>query len=305
MAERLPATHGARLAATEAPAPRIAAFEILNGESEGEDQEHDDTDAAAESDGGNQVFRYIGDQDSSNAWQSVSASDPHAVLTGPRPRKPSRPASWIRPIASTRRGSASAEAGCRCLKRIAVGCRTNVWGVDPAGAGWADGRSFTFKRSLEGRPELVWRHLTGPSLLAHWWTPQDLRVSELVFEARAGGRIVQEYRDAQDTSGSDTVAGRAEGVVEDVRPGERLACRLSPLLPDGTPAFTAHIDMRLGPGEGGTNIEVVWRITDRTVGSADFIAGIKTGFGQSLDKLAKIFAADPHDNNSTDTRSTK
>lgn len=171
--------------------------------------------------------------------------------------------------------------------------------------GWADGRSFSFRRSLTGRPELVWRHLTEPSLLARWWTPHDLRVSELVFEAREGGRIVQEYRDVEDADGSDLVAGRAEGVVDDVRPGERLAYRLSPQLPDGGPAFTAHVALDLRPTGTGTDLDVHWRITDSTVDSADFIAGIEIGFGQSLDKLAATLAADPHDTDSTDTRSTQ
>ncbi|MER6917983.1 metalloregulator ArsR/SmtB family transcription factor [Streptomyces spiralis] len=172
-------------------------------------------------------------------------------------------------------------------------------------AGWADDRSFTFHRSLTGRPELVWRHLTEAVLLAHWWTPQDLRVSELVFEARPGGRIVQEYRDAEDADGSDLVAGRAEGVVDDVRPGERLAYRLSPLLPDGRLAFTAHVDMSLGPTDTGSDLDVRWRITDSTIDSADFIAGIEIGVGQSLDKLAATLAADSHDTDSTDIRSMK
>ncbi|WP_030185494.1 metalloregulator ArsR/SmtB family transcription factor [Streptomyces sp. NRRL S-813] len=172
-------------------------------------------------------------------------------------------------------------------------------------SGWADDRSFTFHRSLTGRPELVWRHLTEAVLLAHWWTPEDLRVSELVFEARPGGRIVQEYRDAEDADGSDLVAGRAEGVVDDVRPGERLAYRLSPLLPDGRLAFTAHVDMSLGPTDTGSVLDVRWRITDSTIDSADFIAGIEIGVGQSLDKLAATLAADSHDTDSTDTRSMK
>ncbi|MET8339996.1 metalloregulator ArsR/SmtB family transcription factor [Streptosporangium canum] len=180
--------------------------------------------------------------------------------------------------------------------------------------GWADGRSFRFLRSLTARPELVWRHLTETALLARWWTPDDLRVSELVFEARPGGRIVQEYRDAEDADGSDLVAGRAEGVVDDVRPGERLAYRLSPLLPGGGLAFTAHLDLILRPIDTGTDLDVRWRITDSTVDSADFVAGIEIGFGQSLDKLAATLAADPHDTDdtttshdtgSTPTRSTK
>lgn len=169
--------------------------------------------------------------------------------------------------------------------------------------GWADGRSFSFRRSLTGRPELVWRRLTEPSLLARWWTPHDLRVSELVFEAREGGRIVQEYRDVEDAS--DLVAGRAEGVVDDVRPGERLAYRLSPLLPDGGLAFTAHVALDLRPTGTGTDLDVHWRITDSTVDSADFIAGIEIGFGQCLDKLAATLAADPHDTDSTDSTDTR
>jgi uncharacterized protein YndB with AHSA1/START domain/DNA-binding transcriptional ArsR family regulator len=180
--------------------------------------------------------------------------------------------------------------------------------------GWADSRAFSFHRSLAGSPALVWRHLTEASLLRRWWTPDDLRVSELVFEAREGGRIVQEYRDAEDADGSEPVAGRAEGVVDDARPGERLAYRLSPLLPDGGPAFTAHVSFGLRATDTGTELDVDWRITDSTVDSADFIAGIEIGFGQSLDKLAANLA-DPNEGitqdatqdatGDTDMRSTK
>ncbi|MFP8942213.1 metalloregulator ArsR/SmtB family transcription factor [Streptomyces fenghuangensis] len=181
--------------------------------------------------------------------------------------------------------------------------------------GWADDRSFHFHRSLPGHPEIVWRHLTEPSLLARWWAPDDLRVCELVFEAREGGRILHEYRDAEDVDGSDPIAGRAEGTVDDVRPGEHLAYRLSPLLPEGGPAFTAHVGLGLRPtdtGTGtGTDLDVRYRITDSTVGSADFIAGIEIGFGQSLDKLAAALAADTRGTadgdsaDSIDTRSEK
>ncbi|ADB30248.1 transcriptional regulator, ArsR family [Kribbella flavida DSM 17836] len=164
--------------------------------------------------------------------------------------------------------------------------------------GWADGRVFRFHRSLTGRPDVVWRHLTEADLLARWWTSDDLRVSELVLEARPGGRFVLEYRDAED-DGSDVVAGRAEGVVDDVTDGERFAYRLSPLLPDGSVAFTAHVDLTLRPTDAGTDVDVLYRITDSTVDSADFVAGIEIGFGQSLDRLATTIAT-----TTTHTRST-
>ncbi|WP_329520605.1 metalloregulator ArsR/SmtB family transcription factor [Spirillospora sp. NBC_01491] len=169
------------------------------------------------------------------------------------------------------------------------------------GSGWADGRSFRFLRSLTGSPELVWRHLTEAGLLARWWAPDDLRVSELVFEAGPGGRIVLEYRDAEDADGSDPVAGRAEGVVDQARPGEHLAYRLSPRLPDGGLAFTSHLDIGLRPTGTGTDLDVHWRITDSAVDSADFVAGIEIGFGQSLDRLAAILAADSPDTDDTNT----
>lgn len=176
------------------------------------------------------------------------------------------------------------------------------------GPGWADGRSFRFHRSLAGPPDLVWRHLTEPSLLARWWAPDGLRVADLVFEARPGGRIVLEYRDAEDIDGSEPVVGRAEGIVGDVRTGERLGYRLSPLLSGGGIAFTGHLDLDLRSTEDGTDLEVLYRIADSTVDSADFIAGIEIGFGRSLDRLAETLTADTHTNDSTehdtDPRST-
>ena len=164
--------------------------------------------------------------------------------------------------------------------------------------GWADGRTFGFHRSLAGDPELVWRHLTETTLLTRWWTPDDLRVSELIFEPRPGGRIVLEYRDIEDTGATEQAAGRGEGTVDEARPGERLSYRLSPTLPDGSIAFTAQVDFDLRRTEAGTDLDVLYRITDSTVDSADFIAGIELGFGQSLDKLVATLQ-------DTDVRSKK
>jgi uncharacterized protein YndB with AHSA1/START domain/DNA-binding transcriptional ArsR family regulator len=187
--------------------------------------------------------------------------------------------------------------------RYVAGVRAERLAADEPG--WADDRSFTFTRALRAVPEEVWRHLTDPTLLARWWTPADLRVSALVFDAHPGGRIVLEYRDAEDADGSDTVAGRAEGVVDAVRPGERLAYRLSPLLPDGGRAFTSHVDLGLRSTEVGTRLDVHGRITDSTVESADFVAGIAIGFGQSLDTLAATLAATPPGKEATEHDTTE
>ena len=146
---------------------------------------------------------------------------------------------------------------------------------------------------MTATPERLWRHLTDVELLAGWWAPDDLRISEFVFEARPGGRIVQEYRDADDIDGSDVVVGRAEGEVTEVRVGEHLAYRLSPLLPGGGVAFTGLVELDLRATPDGVDLDVHYRVIDSTADAADFVAGIEIGFGQSLDKLTTVIDGSP------------
>ncbi|KRE23437.1 metalloregulator ArsR/SmtB family transcription factor [Agromyces sp. Soil535] len=156
---------------------------------------------------------------------------------------------------------------------------------------WADERDYVFRRTLAASRDTVWDHLTQPALLAEWWAPADLRLAHVEFGTRPGDRLVQEYSDADDRIGVDGVVGRAEGVVDDVKAAEHLAFRLSPLLPDGTTAFTAHYSYSLADAGAGTDLEVRLRISDSTVPSAEFIAGIQLGWDQCLDKLAATVAA--------------
>ncbi len=160
--------------------------------------------------------------------------------------------------------------------------------------GWADPREYVFRRTLAASRDTVWRHLTEPALLAEWWAPEDLRLAHVEFGTRPGDRVVQEYADIDDRSSVDGVVGRAEGVVDAVKAAERLAFRLSPLLPDGSTAFTAHYTYSLADAREKTDLEVRLRISDSTVPSAEFIAGIQLGWDQCLDKLAATVAGEHH-----------
>jgi uncharacterized protein YndB with AHSA1/START domain/DNA-binding transcriptional ArsR family regulator len=156
---------------------------------------------------------------------------------------------------------------------------------------WADERTFEFDRRIQAPREVAWRYLTQTDLLAAWWAPRGLRMSRLVFDAAPGGHIVQEYVEADDADGSAGVIGRAEGTVTDIDGPERLRFRLSPLLPDGTVAFTGYYDIRLREDAGATVLDVNLRIADSTIDSADFIAGIELGWSQSLDALVTAASA--------------
>lgn len=159
--------------------------------------------------------------------------------------------------------------------------------------GWADERTFEFHRSLPAGRDVVWAYLTRPDLLARWWAPRGLRISDLRFDATPGGAIALEYVEADDAAGSGGVLGRAEGAVTAAEAPDRLRFDLSPQLPDGGVAFTGHYDVRLQEAAGSTELDVRLRIADSVTLSADFIAGIPLGWGQSLDALVEAVAADP------------
>jgi len=169
--------------------------------------------------------------------------------------------------------------------------------------GWADDRTFEFRRSVGTDRAVVWDFLTRPELLARWWAPRGLRISDLRFEAAPGGRVVLEYVELGDADGSAGVVGRADGAVIAAEAPDHLRFELSPRLPDGRVAFTGHYDLQLREADGGTQLDVTLRIADSTTLSADFIAGIPLGWGQSLDALVAA-VSDPSSTEPTHTGST-
>ena len=172
-------------------------------------------------------------------------------------------------------------------------------------AGWADGRTFQFHRSLAGR--------AGGGLAP----PHRAVPARRVVDAGRPARLRARVRGATRRTDRPRVPrrggrrrlrrGRRAGGG---RRGRRTAGRaprlpVLPPLPDGSVAFTAHVDIGLRPTESGTDVDVDYRITDSTVDSADFVAGIEIGFGQSLDTLAATIAADPDSTDHTGTDSKK
>lgn len=153
---------------------------------------------------------------------------------------------------------------------------------------WADGRAFTFERLLPVPRAVVWRHWIDPDLLASWWAPPSMSVTECVLEPTPGGRLVLEYRDAEGRY-------RSEGTVRAVTESEHLGFDLSVLDVAGAISFTGHYDVTLDDAEGGTRLELGLRITDTTVEAMPSIAGIETGWGQVLDNLGTAVDASRHE----------
>jgi uncharacterized protein YndB with AHSA1/START domain/DNA-binding transcriptional ArsR family regulator len=139
---------------------------------------------------------------------------------------------------------------------------------------WADGRTFSFERALPATSETIWRHWVEPQLLASWWAPPSMTVTEGLIEPRPGGRAVLEYR-------SPDGRYRSEGTVHEATPYERLVFDLA-VLGD---SFSATYELTLTPVANGTRLSLQLRLDDTTVAAAPSIAGIETGWNQVLDNL--------------------
>jgi uncharacterized protein YndB with AHSA1/START domain/DNA-binding transcriptional ArsR family regulator len=142
---------------------------------------------------------------------------------------------------------------------------------------WADGRVFSFERVLAAPRQVVWRHWVDPDLLASWWVPPSMTVTDCRLEPN--GRAVLDYRDAEGRR------YRSEGTVHTATAPERLGFDLS--VRDPQVKFTGHYDLTLAAAPGGTRLRLRLRITETTVDAVPYIAGIETGWGQVLDNLAE------------------
>lgn len=150
---------------------------------------------------------------------------------------------------------------------------------------WADGRTFSFERALAAPPAVVWRHWVDPELLASWWAPPSLTITDCALEPTPGGRALLEYRDAEGRR------YRSEGQVNAAKRPEHLVFDLSVLDAAGAVSFTGHYELALAAVRDGTRLRLDVRLTETTVAAVPYIAGIETGWGQVLDNLARAVGA--------------
>jgi uncharacterized protein YndB with AHSA1/START domain len=78
--------------------------------------------------------------------------------------------------------------------------------------------------------------------------------------------------------------------VLDVSPPHALDFSMAPLGPDGTKLFEALHALRLDEHPDGTQLALEIRITSSTAPAAPAIAGMRPGWEQSLNKLARALA---------------
>jgi uncharacterized protein YndB with AHSA1/START domain/DNA-binding transcriptional ArsR family regulator len=142
-------------------------------------------------------------------------------------------------------------------------------------------RTVRLRRTLHASPDSVWARWTSAELIRRWWAPEHFTVVECEADAVPGGRlrIVMEEGD-----GARYVAG---GRYVALAPPGALSFELAPLGPDGEPLFSALHRVRFAGVGTSTKLTLTIEVTDIAPDAAPALAGLRLGWGQLLDKLAR------------------
>jgi len=152
---------------------------------------------------------------------------------------------------------------------------------DPA---WAEGRILRILRTVPARPAEVWPFWTTAERMRTWWAPEHFTVAECEIDPRPGGAMRLVMQEA------DGARYASAGHVLDVSPPYALDFTMAALGPDGARLFEVLHAVRFDEHPDGTQLALEIRITSSTAPAAPAIAGMRVGWEQSLDKLARELA---------------
>jgi uncharacterized protein YndB with AHSA1/START domain/DNA-binding transcriptional ArsR family regulator len=147
-------------------------------------------------------------------------------------------------------------------------------------------RELRIERTLAAPPPEVWRAWTSADSVRRWWAPRHFTVADCDVEPVPGGRLSIVMAEG------DGTRHRAEGRFLELTPPSELRFELAPLGPDGAPLFSATHELRLEPRRGRTRLTMTIRVSGESAAAGPALAGMRIGWGQSLDKLEAALGGD-------------
>jgi uncharacterized protein YndB with AHSA1/START domain/DNA-binding transcriptional ArsR family regulator len=152
---------------------------------------------------------------------------------------------------------------------------------------WAIGYSVRLTRQFSAAPMTVWAHWTTPALIRRWWSPEHFEVLRCHLDLVVGGRIEIVMQEG------DGSRHPSRGRFIRIKPPTHLRFELGPLAPDGSALLLAVHDVTLQSHGKGTRLSLAVRITEATPQAVPAIAGLRLGWDQLLDKLARTLPQRP------------
>jgi uncharacterized protein YndB with AHSA1/START domain/DNA-binding transcriptional ArsR family regulator len=152
---------------------------------------------------------------------------------------------------------------------------------------WARGRTVTLEQAVAAEPERVWAFWTSPDRLRRWFGPDYFTVSHCQLELRPGGAIAIELQEG------DGARYRTAGAFERISRPHLLSFTLASLDADGNPLLRTLITVSLRASAAGTHLSLRVEVIDAPAAAAAQVAGLRTGWGQSLARLVRAVERAP------------
>ena len=143
-------------------------------------------------------------------------------------------------------------------------------------------RTVTLTRVFDAPRELVWRAWTDPKHMAQWFGPNGFTSSVPELNVCAGGalRIVMHGPDGNDYP--------MKGIFSEVKPPERLVFSNIAVDKDGNHLLEGETTVILEEQGGKTKLTLHTYAKGTAPFAPQMLAGMETGWSQSLDKLATL-----------------
>ena len=146
-------------------------------------------------------------------------------------------------------------------------------------------REIVITRLFDAPREMVFAAWTDPKQLQRWWGPKDFTNPVCECDARAGGEwhiVMRQWNGAEYPCG---------GVYREVAPPERLAFTNNAIDPAGDVVIEGFTSVEFAEHEGGmTLLTLTTRAKAFDEKMLAALAGMHTGWSQSLDKLFDLVA---------------
>jgi len=145
-------------------------------------------------------------------------------------------------------------------------------------------RTVTLTRVFDAPRELVWRAWTDPKHMAQWFGPKHFTIPVCELDVRVGGalRIVMRGPDGNEYP--------MKGVFSEVKTPEKLVFSNIPIDKDGNHLLEGETTVILEEQGDKTKFTLHTYAKGMVPFAPQMLAGMQTGWSQSLDKLATLVA---------------
>jgi len=143
-------------------------------------------------------------------------------------------------------------------------------------------RELTLVRVYDAPRALVFKAFTDPAHLARWWGPHGFTTPICEFDARPGGTLRIHMR------APDGRVYVTQGEVREFVTPARLTFAISMREDDGSIRFENLTTVTLVEHAGKTELTLQVRVLQATAAAAPNLGGMRTGWGQSLERLGEL-----------------